>query len=375
MTRVLVVDDEPQILRALRINLRVRDYDVHVAATGAEALEVAGRYPPDLVILDLGLPDLDGVEVIQGLRGWTKAPIIVLSGRADSVDKVEALDAGADDYITKPFGVEELLARMRAAVRRTGAVEDLPRIQLGHLVVDLAAKRVTRQAAVPAGGGDQAGADPAGAGSGRAQADDIRLTPTEWHLLEVLLRNPGKLLSRNQLLTEVWGPGYADATGNLRLYMAQLRRKLEPDPARPRWLITEPGMGYRYQPSPDRTRRPGDAGPPGRAYQGKGWPSRVRVPVGPPLGMVTAQMTLAAAWASERPSGLRSLAGQPGQTALTRMPSLASSAASSRVRALSPALETPYAGEPPVITAIEPPSLLTLTILGRVLERSIGSSE
>ena len=156
VTRVLVVDDEPQILRALRINLRVRDYDVHVAATGAEALEVAGRYPPDLVILDLGLPDLDGVEVIQGLRGWTKAPIIVLSGRADSVDKVEALDAGADDYITKPFGVEELLARMRAAVRRTGAVEDLPRIQLGHLVVDLAAKRVTRQAPVPAGGGDQA---------------------------------------------------------------------------------------------------------------------------------------------------------------------------------------------------------------------------
>ncbi len=256
MTRVLVVDDEPQILRALRINLRVRDYDVHVAATGAEALEVAGRYPPDLVILDLGLPDLDGVEVIQGLRGWTKAPIIVLSGRADSVDKVEALDAGADDYITKPFGVEELLARMRAAVRRTGAVEDLPRIKLGHLVVDLAAKRVTRQAAVPAG--DQAGAalagaagGPAGADGGPAQADDIRLTPTEWHLLEVLLRNPGKLLSRNQLLTEVWGPGYADATGNLRLYMAQLRRKLEPDPARPRWLITEPGMGYRYQPSPE----------------------------------------------------------------------------------------------------------------------------
>src|SRR5271165_4540912 len=250
VTRVLVVDDEPQILRALRINLRVRDYDVHVAATGVEALEVAGRYPPDLVILDLGLPDLDGVEVIQGLRGWTKAPIIVLSGRADSVDKVEALDAGADDYITKPFGVEELLARMRAAVRRTGAVEDLPKIQLGHLVIDLAAKRVTRQATVPAGDGDQAGAGQAGAGA-PDQTDDIRLTPTEWHLLEVLLRNPGKLLSRNQLLTEVWGPGYADATGNLRLYMAQLRRKLEPDPARPRWLITEPGMGYRYEPSPD----------------------------------------------------------------------------------------------------------------------------
>ena len=253
MTRVLVVDDEPQILRALRINLRVRDYDVHVAATGAEALEVAGRYPPDLVILDLGLPDLDGVEVIQGLRGWTKAPIIVLSGRADSVDKVEALDAGADDYVTKPFGVEELLARMRAAVRRTGTAEDLPRIRLGELVVDLAAKRVIRQAPVPAGGerggGDAAGSDPAGTDlAGTGPVEDIRLTPTEWHLLEVLLRNPGKLLSRNQLLTEVWGPGYADATGNLRLYMAQLRRKLEPDPARPRWLITEPGMGYRYQP-------------------------------------------------------------------------------------------------------------------------------
>ena len=242
MTRVLVVDDEPQILCALRINLRVRDYEVHLAATGTEALEAASRYPPDLVILDLGLPDLDGVEVIQGLRGWTKAPIIVLSGRADSVDKVEALDAGADDYVTKPFGVEELLARMRAAVRRTGAPEDLPRIRLGELVVDLAAKRVIRQAPVPARSGPaETGADP-------AQADDIRLTPTEWHLLEVLLRNPGKLLTRNQLLTEVWGPGYADATGNLRLYMAQLRRKLEPDPARPRWLITEPGMGYRYQP-------------------------------------------------------------------------------------------------------------------------------
>ena|SRR5438270_2871832 len=246
MTRVLVVDDEPQILRALRINLRVRDYEVHVAATGAEALEVAGRHPPDLVILDLGLPDLDGVEVIQGLRGWTKAPIIVLSGRADSPDKVEALDAGADDYVTKPFGVEELLARMRAAVRRTGTAEDLPRIRLGDLVVDLSAKRVIRQASVRAGG-DPAGPDP----EDRAPAEDIRLTPTEWHLLEVLLRNPGKLLSRNQLLTEVWGPGYADATGNLRLYMAQLRRKLEPDPARPRWLITEPGMGYRYQPDPE----------------------------------------------------------------------------------------------------------------------------
>jgi len=225
---VLVVDDEPQILRALRINLKVRDYDVHLAATGAEALKIASKYPPDLVILDLGLPDLDGVEVIHGLRGWTKSPIIVLSGRTDSTDKVEALDAGADDYITKPFGVEELLARMRAVARRTGtSTDDMPQVKLGDITVDLAAKRVSKD------------------------NQDIRLTPTEWHLLEVLLRNPGKLLSRNQLLTEVWGPGYADATGNLRLYMAQLRRKLEPDPSRPHWLITEPGMGYRYQPSPE----------------------------------------------------------------------------------------------------------------------------
>jgi two-component system KDP operon response regulator KdpE len=237
MTTVLVVDDEPQILRALRINLRVRHYDVQVAGTGAEALEVAAKHPPDLVVLDLGLPDLDGVEVIQGLRGWTDAPIIVLSGRADSTDKVEALDAGADDYVTKPFGMDELLARMRAVSRRATADGDVPQVRLGDLVVDLAAKRVRRTATTEAG-------QPAGNG-------DIRLTPTEWHLLEVLLRNPGKLLSQQQLLAEVWGPGYSDATGNLRLYMAQLRRKLEPDPARPQWLLTEPGMGYRYQPGPE----------------------------------------------------------------------------------------------------------------------------
>ena len=168
MTRVLVVDDEPQILRALRINLRVREYQVDMAATGAEALEMAARHPPDLVILDLGLPDLDGVEVIGGLRGWTKAPIIVLSGRADSTDKVEALDAGADDYVTKPFGVEELLARMRAAARRTGGAEDLPRIKLGDLIVDLAAKRVIRQAPIRAGRGTQRGPGRSGAwGLGR----------------------------------------------------------------------------------------------------------------------------------------------------------------------------------------------------------------
>jgi two-component system, OmpR family, KDP operon response regulator KdpE len=224
VTTVLVVDDEPQIVRALRINLRARHYDVYVAQTGAQALAEAAHHPPDLVILDLGLPDLDGVEVIGGLRGWTDAPIIVLSGRADSTDKVEALDAGADDYVTKPFGMDELLARMRAVVRRSAVEPDEPQIRLGELIVDLAAKRVT---------------------DGQR---DIRLTPTEWHLLEVLLKHPGKLLSQRQLLQEVWGPGYADATGNLRLYMAQLRRKLEPDPARPRWLLTEPGMGYRFEP-------------------------------------------------------------------------------------------------------------------------------
>ena len=267
MTRVLVVDDEPQILRALRINLRVRHYDVQTAATGTEALEQAAKHPPDLVILDLGLPDLDGVEVIQGLRGWTTAPIIVLSGRADSIDKVEALDAGADDYITKPFGMEELLARMRAVGRRAAADGDEPRVRLGDLVVDLAAKRVIREPAAPAqapatadgqqqagahqAGPHQAGPQQAGQEQGGQGGTDIRLTPTEWHLLEVLLRHPGKLLSQQQLLNEVWGPGYADATGNLRLYMAQLRRKLEPDPARPRWLLTEPGMGYRYQPGTD----------------------------------------------------------------------------------------------------------------------------
>jgi len=233
MTRVLVIDDEPQIVRALRINLRARQYDVETALTGAGALQQAAEHPPDLVILDLGLPDMDGTDVIAGLRGWTDAPIIVLSGRADSTDKVEALDSGADDYVTKPFAMDELLARMRAAVRRSTPEASEPRVKLGDLVIDLAAKRVIRTAL---------------AGDGPAGPADIRLTPTEWHLLAVLLRHPGKLMSQRQLLQEVWGPGYADATGNLRLYMAQLRRKLEPDPARPRWLLTEPGMGYRFQP-------------------------------------------------------------------------------------------------------------------------------
>ena len=225
MTRVLVIDDEPQIVRALQINLKARGYEVHLAGTGTSALKVAAQHPPELVILDLGLPDFDGVDVIRGLRGWTEAPILVLSGRTDSTDKVEALDAGADDYVTKPFGIDELLARMRAVLRRSNLAQDQPVVTVGGATVDLAAKRVTLET-----------------------GEDIRLTPTEWHLLEVLVRNPGKLMSQRQLLTEVWGPGYETAGGNLRFYMGQLRRKLEEDPARPKHLLTEPGMGYRFEP-------------------------------------------------------------------------------------------------------------------------------
>lgn len=226
MTRVLVVDDEPQILRALAINLRARGYDVRTAGTGRDALESAAAHPPELVVLDLGLPDLEGVEVISGLRGWTSVPILVLSGRSDSSDKVDALDAGADDYVTKPFGMDELLARMRAMVRR-GAGQgqpEAPTVTLGDVLVDLTARKVLRD------------------------GEEVRLTPTEWHLLEVLVRHPGRLLSQKRLLAEVWGPGYETAQGNLRLYMGQLRRKLEPDPARPRHLLNEPGMGYRFEP-------------------------------------------------------------------------------------------------------------------------------
>jgi two-component system KDP operon response regulator KdpE len=224
VTGVLVVEDEPQLLRALTIHLRALHYEVHGAASGGEALRLASARLPDLVILDLGLPDMDGTEVIAGLRGWTDVPILVLSGRTDSADKVDALDAGADDYVTKPFGMEELLARLRAMTRRTGTKDEQAVVQVGEASVDLAARKVTL------------------AGS------DVRLTPTEWHLLEVLLRHPGKLLSQRQLLAEVWGPGYETAHGNLRLYMAKLRRKLEPDPARPRHLLNEPGMGYRFEP-------------------------------------------------------------------------------------------------------------------------------
>jgi two-component system KDP operon response regulator KdpE len=225
VTRVLVVDDEPQILRALAINLRARGYDVTTAGSGADALTSAAEHHPELVVLDLGLPDLEGTEVIAGLRAWTSAPILVLSGRTDSTDKVRALDAGADDYVTKPFGMDELLARMRALLRRTGHPDaELPAVTFDRVTIDLTARKVTREDV------------------------EVRLTPTEWHLLEVLVRHPGRLLSQRRLLAEVWGPGYENAQGNLRLYMGQLRRKLERDPARPVHLLNEPGMGYRFEP-------------------------------------------------------------------------------------------------------------------------------
>ena len=224
MTRVLVVDDEPQLVRALVINLRARAYEVDAAHDGATALRTAAARHPDVVVLDLGLPDMDGVEVIRGLRGWTRVPIIVLSARQTSDEKVEALDAGADDYVTKPFGMDELLARLRAAVRRAapgGPEDDAATVETPTFTVDLAAKKVHRDGA------------------------DVRLTPTEWHLLEVLVRNPGRLVSQKQLLQEVWGPAYGTESNYLRVYMAQLRQKLEPEPARPRYLLTEPAVGYR----------------------------------------------------------------------------------------------------------------------------------
>jgi two-component system KDP operon response regulator KdpE len=223
MTRVLIVEDERGLRKALGINLRARDYEVALAEDGRSALEAASREPPDAVVLDLGLPDIDGVEVIEGLRGWTRAPIIVLSARTGEPDKVVALDAGADDYVTKPFGMDELLARLRAALRRSASPDEGPLIETESFTVDLAAKEVRD-------------------GDGRP----VRLTPTEWQVLEVLVRSEGKLVPQRQLLQEVWGPNYETETNYLRVYLAQLRRKLEPDPSHPRHLITEPGTGYRF---------------------------------------------------------------------------------------------------------------------------------
>jgi two-component system KDP operon response regulator KdpE len=227
MTRVLVVDDEPQIRRALSVNLRARGYEVDTAASGEEALQRAVAHVPDVVVLDLGLPGIDGVQVIHGLRGWTSVPIVVLSVRDQERDKVAALDAGADDYVTKPFGMGELLARLRAALRHAAPAADVDSarsVETPDFVLDLAAKRAFRAGV------------------------EVRLTPTEWHLIEFLARHPGKLVSQRQLLHEVWGPQYETEANYLRVFMAQIRRKLEPDPARPRYFITEPGMGYRFEP-------------------------------------------------------------------------------------------------------------------------------
>jgi two-component system KDP operon response regulator KdpE len=224
VTRVLVIDDEPSILRALRINLTARNYEVSTASDGASGLAAVARTRPDVLILDLGLPDMDGTEVIHGVRGWTSTPIIVLSVWGEESQKVAALDAGADDYVTKPFGMDELLARLRAAVRRAAPGPDEPVVTTADFTVDLAAKRVIRCA-----------------------ADDVRLTPTEWQLLEILVRNRGRLVTQLQLLQEVWGPAYETESNYLRVYMAQLRRKLEPEPSKPRYLLTESGMGYRFQ--------------------------------------------------------------------------------------------------------------------------------
>ena len=224
MTSVLVIDDETALLRALRINLTARDYTVVTAADGTAGLAAMADHRPDVVIVDLGLPDMDGTDVIRGIRGWSTTPIIVLSARGEEIQKVEALDAGADDYITKPFGMNELLARLRAAARRGAPAVEEPVVTTSHFRIDLAARRVTT-----------------------TSCDEIRLTPTEWQLLEVLARHYGRLVTGRQLLHDVWGPNYATETHYLRVYIAQLRRKLEPDPAHPRYLITEPGIGYRLQ--------------------------------------------------------------------------------------------------------------------------------
>jgi two-component system KDP operon response regulator KdpE len=225
VSRILVVDDEPQLLRALGTNLKARGYEVELAATGEAALTLAARTHPDVVVLDLGLPGIDGTDVIRGLRGWTSVPIIVLSVRETEREKVEALDAGADDYVTKPFGMDELLARLRAALRRAVPGEEEAVVRTNDFDVDLAAKRVT------------------------TANGEIRLTPTEWAIVEILVRNPRKLVTQRQLLQEVWGPQYEKETNYLRVYLAQIRQKLEPDPARPRYFITEARMGYRFEPS------------------------------------------------------------------------------------------------------------------------------
>jgi two-component system KDP operon response regulator KdpE len=231
MTKVLVVDDEPQILRALSITLKARAFDVLLAVNGKQALAIAAQSAPDLVVLDLGLPDLDGLDVIRGLRGWSTVPIIVLSGRNQGATKVDALDAGADDYVIKPFSIDELLARMRAVTRRAPTGSDELVVHIGAIKVELPGRRLTAS----------------GPGS-TDTSTGVRLTPTEWQLLEVLVRNPGKLVMQRDMLRAIGRAELGDQGHYLRQFMNQLRRKLEPDPSRPRHLMTEAGMGYRFQP-------------------------------------------------------------------------------------------------------------------------------
>jgi two-component system KDP operon response regulator KdpE len=226
VTRVLVVDDESQIRRALATNLKARGYDIEMAATGEEALAKAGDQPPDVVILDIGLPGIDGVSVVRALRNWSSSPIIMLSVRESEADKVAALDAGADDYVTKPFGMDELLARLRAALRRSTPADEQPVVTTEHFTVDLMTTTV------------------------RGEDGNVHLTPTEWRLLEVLVRNEGRLVGQRQILQSVWGPEYETETNYLRVYLAALRRKLEPNPSQPRYFITEAGVGYRFVASP-----------------------------------------------------------------------------------------------------------------------------
>jgi two-component system KDP operon response regulator KdpE len=264
-SEILIVEDQAELVRALDINLRARHYEVATARTGREALAAAASHPPDAIILDLGLPDIDGTEVIVELRRWCQAPIIVLSGRVSPGDKIGALDVGADDYVTKPFAMAELLARLRAVLRRDegGVSQDQPRqVTIGQWLVDLTAHQVRRAsgdgdgaggpgAGGPGAGGPGAGgpgAGGSGAGSGEGERVTLRLTPTEWRILAILLDRPGQLVGSAQILTRVWGPGFQQRTNYLRFHMARLRRKLEDNPARPRHLLTEPGMGYRYQP-------------------------------------------------------------------------------------------------------------------------------
>jgi len=250
-SEILIVEDQLELVRALDINLRARRYEVATARTGREALAAAASHPPDAIILDLGLPDIDGTEVIVELRRWCQAPIIVLSGRVSPGDKIGALDVGADDYVTKPFAMAELLARLRAVLRRDegGVSQDRPRqVTIGQWLVDLSAHQVRRAPADSGSGLGGSSAGGSGEGGGDGERVTVRLTPTEWRILAILLDRPGQLVGSAQILTRVWGPGFQQRTNYLRFHMARLRRKLEDNPARPRHLLTEPGMGYRYQP-------------------------------------------------------------------------------------------------------------------------------